>query len=235
MSNHTDADALACEPGVVVRFARQAAELAGADLVVVPGTRATVADLAWLRERQIDEAIARHAARGLPVLGICGGYQMLGTLLDDDVESGAGQVPGLGLLPVRTVFGRDKVLARPARTLADGTVLHGYEIHHGVITRDGAEPFFADEGCRAGSVAGTVWHGLLENDSFRRGFLADVARLSGRKFTGAPDISFPAIREARLDRLADLIADHLDTARIRVLLSSGAEPVPELRLTLIPR
>jgi adenosylcobyric acid synthase len=235
MSNHTDADALACEPGVVVRFARQAAELAGADLVVVPGTRATVADLAWLRERQIDEAIARHAALGLPVLGICGGYQMLGTLLDDDVESGAGRVPGLGLLPVRTVFGRDKVLARPARTMADGTVLHGYEIHHGVITRDGAEPFFADEGCRAGSVAGTIWHGLLENDSFRRGYLADVARLSGRKFTGAPDISFPAIREARLDRLADLIADHVDTARIRLLLKSGAEPVPELRLTLIPR
>ena len=78
MSNHTDVDALACEPGVVVRFARQAAEVADADLVVLPGTRATVADLAWLRERRIDEAIARHVARGMPVLGICGGYQMLG-------------------------------------------------------------------------------------------------------------------------------------------------------------
>ena len=135
------------------------AEVAGADLVVLPGTRATVADLAWLRER-LDAALKRHAARGRAVLGICGGYQMLGTFIDDAVESGAGQVPGLGLLPVRTTFGPDKVLARPSRTLADGIVVQGYEIHHGVVTRDGGEPFFADEGCRVGAVAGTVWHGL---------------------------------------------------------------------------
>ena len=79
-----------------------AAELADANLIVLPGTRATVADLAWLRGRGIDHAVARHTARGLPVLGICGGYQMLGSHIDDEVESGAGQVPGLGLLPVRT-------------------------------------------------------------------------------------------------------------------------------------
>ena len=110
MSNHTDADALACEPGVIVRFARQAAELADADLIVLPGSRATVRDLGWLRERGIDAAITRHVARGLPVLGICGGYQMLGTVIDDEVESGAGRVPGLGLLPVRTAFGPGKVV-----------------------------------------------------------------------------------------------------------------------------
>jgi adenosylcobyric acid synthase len=235
MSNHTDADALACEPGVVVRFARHAAELADADLVILPGTRATVADLVWMRSRGIDSAIARHAARGLPVLGICGGYQMLGTVVDDDVESGAGQVTGLGLLPVRTAFGPEKVLARPARPLADGTVLEGYEIHYGLVTREGAEPFFADEGCQAGSVAGTIWHGLLENDSFRRSYLTGVARVSGRRFTAAPDISFAAIREAKLDRLADLIADHLDTAAVRTLLASGPPAQPELRLTLSPR
>jgi adenosylcobyric acid synthase len=232
MSNHTDVDALACEPGVVVRFARHAAELADADLVILPGSRATVRDLAWLRERQIDTAVARHVARGLPVLGICGGYQMLGTLIEDDVESGAGEVPGLGLLPVRTLFGPEKVLARPARALADGVIVHGYEIHHGAVTRDDGEPFFADEGCRVEAVAGTVWHGLLENDSFRREYLTYVARVAGRSFTGAQDVSFSAVREGKLDRLADLIAGHLDSARIRKLLASGADPLPPLRLSL---
>jgi adenosylcobyric acid synthase len=232
MSNHTDVDALACEPGVVVRFARQAAELADADLLILPGSRATVRDLAWLRERDIDKAVARHVARGLPVLGICGGYQMLGTLIDDDVETGSGQVPGLGLLPVRTLFGPEKVLARPARTLADGVIVHGYEIHHGTVTRDGGEPFFADEGCRVEAVAGTVWHGLLENDSFRREYLTYVARVAGRSFTGAQNVSFAAMREAKLDRLAELIAGHLDGMRIRKLLASGTDPLPPLRLTL---
>jgi adenosylcobyric acid synthase len=206
--------------------------LADADLVILPGSRATVRDLDWMRERQIDKAVGRHAARGLPVLGICGGYQMLGTLIHDDVESGAGQVPGLGLLPVRTSFGPEKVLARPSRTLADGVIVNGYEIHHGTVIRDGGEPFFADEGCRVEAVAGTVWHGLLENDSFRREYLTYVARVAGRSFTGAQDVSFGAIREAKLDSLADLVAGHLDGASVRKLLSAGADALPPLRLTL---
>ncbi len=119
MSNHTDVDALAVEPGVVVRFATHAAELADSDLIVLPGTRATVTDLAWVRARGIDAAIARHAASGRPVLGICGGYQMLGELIEDQVESRAGDVRGLGLLPVTTRFGPVKVLGQ-ARMHAAG-------------------------------------------------------------------------------------------------------------------
>ena len=234
MSNHTDMDALACEPGVVVRFARLAAELADADLIVLPGTRATVTDLAWLRERGIDVAIARHVARGLPVLGICGGYQMLGTVIDDDVESDAGQVSGLGLLPVQTTFGREKVLARPSRTLADGVEVHGYEIHLGEVIREGGEPFFADEGCRVDAVAGTVWHGLLENDGFRREYLSYVARVAGRSFSGAQDVCFEAIRDAQFDRLADLIADHADQDHLLALLTGVYQPGPVVQMSLVP-
>jgi adenosylcobyric acid synthase len=235
MSNHTDVDALAVEPGVVVRFVSEPAELADADLVVLPGSRSTVADLIWLRDRGLDVALARHAAAGRAVLGICGGYQMLGTAIDDQVESGAREVPGLGLLPVRTDFGPEKVLARPHRVLADGTVVEGYEIHHGVMTRDGGEPLVADEGCRAGTVAGTVWHGLLENDAFRRGYLSEVARTCGRRFVVSPSTSFAATREAQLDRLADLVAGHLDRAGVERLLDGGHRPGPTLRLELGPR
>ncbi|MDR2988466.1 MAG: cobyric acid synthase [Nocardiopsaceae bacterium] len=232
MSNHTDVDALAIEPGVVVRFSRHAAELADADLIVLPGTRSTVPDLGWLRDRGIDQAVARHVASGKPVLGICGGYQMLGTAIDDPVESGAGRVTGLGLLPVRTLFQDAKTLARPSAVLSDGTVVHGYEIHHGVVAREGGEPFFATEGCRSGPVAGTVWHGLLENDDFRREYLSEVSRRCGRRFAAAPDISFAKIREERLDRLGDLVADHIDEDLVRDLLETGGRPGRTMRFVL---
>ncbi len=113
MSNFTDVDALAAEPGVVVRFVDRAEELADADLVIVPGTRGTVKALAWLRERGLADALVRRAAEGRPVLGICGGFQVLGERIEDEVESRAGVVDGLGVLPVRIRFDRDKTLARP--------------------------------------------------------------------------------------------------------------------------
>jgi len=234
MSNHTDLDALATEPGVVVRFVTEPGGLYDSDLVVLPGTRATVADLAWLRERGLDAAIRRHAAAGRPVLGICGGYQMLGTDLDDPVESRAGVVAGLGLLPVRTRFEPAKTLARPERVLADGSVLRGYEIHHGTVRREGGEPLVADIGCRDGAVAGTIWHGLLENDGFRRRYLAGAAAAAGRRFTVAPGTDFAAIREERLDRLGDLVADHLDRDGVHRLLAGGAGRPPTLELARRP-
>ncbi len=223
ISNFTDADALAAEPGVLVRFAGTPAELADADLVVLPGSRATVADLRWLRDRGLADAIADRARAGRPVLGICGGYQMLASRIDDPVESRLGEVDGLGLLPVRVRFGAAKRLGRPTGR-ALGAPVTGYEIHHGIaeVTDPAAEPFL--DGCRRGAVWGTSWHGVLENDEFRRAFLAEVAAVAGRDFTPAPGTEFAAVRQARLDVLGDLVADHLDTAALTGLIENGSPP-----------
>ncbi|MCX4397459.1 MULTISPECIES: cobyric acid synthase [unclassified Streptomyces] len=219
MSNFTDVDALAAEPGVVVRFVDRAEELSDADLVVVPGTRGTVKALAWLRERGLADALVRRAAEGRPVLGICGGFQILGEHIEDEVESRAGHVDGLGLLPVHIRFDQEKTLARPVGR-ALGAPVEGYEIHHGVADVLGGEPFL--DGCRAGAVWGTHWHGSLESDEFRRRFLTEVARGAGRRFVPAPDTCFAALREEQLDRLGDLVEEHADTDALLRLIESGA-------------
>jgi adenosylcobyric acid synthase len=223
ISNFTDIDALTAEPGVLVRMAASAEELADADLVIIPGSRATVADLAFLRERGLSDVIAARALAGRPVLGICGGYQMLCQEIADDVESGAGTVSGLGLLPASVVFAESKTLGRPSGT-AYGVPVSGYEIRHGQVTVTGimAEPFL--DGCRSGTVWGTSWHGTLENDQFRRAFLTDVAGFAGRDFKPAPDTNFSALREAGLDLLGDLVADNLDTGAILRLIDGGPPP-----------
>ncbi|MGW6409813.1 cobyric acid synthase [Streptomyces vinaceus] len=219
MSNFTDVDALAAEPGVVVRFVDRAEELADADLVVVPGTRGTVKALEWLRERGLADALLRRAAEGRPVLGICGGFQVLGEHIEDEVESRAGSVDGLGLLPVRIRFEREKTLERPSGT-ALGEAVDGYEIHHGVAEVLGGEPFL--DGCRVGSVWGTHWHGSLESDGFRRAFLREVAAAAGRRFVPSPDTSFSSLREEQLDLLGDLIEEHADTDALLGLIEAGA-------------
>ena len=219
LSNWTDIDALRTEPGVLVRFATTPEELADADLVVVPGTRATVEDLAWLRRRGLDQVLARRAAAGQPVLGVCGGYQMLGGAVTDAVESRAGTVAGLGLLPVRTVFGADKVLGRPRGAWRGHDIGTAYEIHHGVVEVLGGEAFL--DGCRVGSVSGTVWHGALESDGFRRAYLAEVAAAAGRDWEPGTEL-FEDVRQARLDLLADVVADALDTDAVVRLIEQGA-------------
>ncbi|SDC66426.1 cobyric acid synthase [Actinokineospora iranica] len=228
ISNATDVEALACEPGVSVRFVTEPSRLADADLVVLPGSKSTVADLGWLRSTGLADAVAAHAARGLPVLGVCGGFQMLGTRIDDRVESGAGVVDGLGLLDVGVAFAEEKTLSRPSGT-AFGEPATGYEIHHGRVVRRGDLPGLVTlpdgtvEGAAAGAVLGTHWHGLLENDGVRRALLRWAAERSGRTgFRTAADVSFAAARAAQLDLLGDLVADHIDTDAVRRLIDQGA-------------
>ncbi|MGW7686804.1 cobyric acid synthase [Kribbella sp. NPDC054772] len=227
ISNFTDLDALAVEPTNSVFFTTSPGEVRDADLVVLPGSRATSSDLDWLRSLGLADAVAARVAAGRPVLGICGGYQMLGTTISDPhgVESsvergggdgveGGGERRGLGLLPVATTFAREKTLARPAPT--------AYEIHHGVVDVIGNADEFPG-GCRVANAWGTIWHGLLDDDTARHAFLTEVATQTGKP---APDgsISFAALRESRLDRLADLIEEHADTKALLQLIESGAPP-----------
>ncbi|MEA2290911.1 MAG: adenosylcobyric acid synthase [Solirubrobacteraceae bacterium] len=227
ISNFTDIDALAAEPGVRVRFTRSPTDVDRADLVLLPGTKATVEDLAGLRASGLADAVRERAAAGGPILGVCGGYQMLGGRIEDDVESSSGAVDGLGLLPVDTVFATDKLLRHTAGTL-DGLPATGYEIRHGRPVRRGGEALIADgsdagEGCVDGAVLGTSWHGLLEGDAVRRALLRRVAERRGRDWVPGTE-PFAAVRERHLDRLGDLVEEHADTAALLELVERGAPP-----------
>ncbi|HVL82777.1 MAG TPA: cobyric acid synthase [Pseudonocardia sp.] len=227
ISNATDAEALACEPGVAVRYVTEPSRLADVDLVVLPGSKATVADLAWLRERGLADAVLEHARAGRSVLGICGGYQMLGHRIADphgvEVPGGA-DVAGLGLLDLEVTFDVVKHLGTPSAT-AWGEEVTGYEIHHGRVVRSADPPLVGTEGSDAGALLGTHWHGLLENDRFRRALLARVAAQAGRTgFRPAPDTCFTAERAAQLDLLGDLVDAHLDTAALEDVIRHGAAP-----------
>jgi adenosylcobyric acid synthase len=221
ISNFTDVDALGLEPGLDVVFAADPRALSDADLVVLPGTRATIADLAWLRDRGLDRAVLAHATAGRPVLGICGGFQMLGRRVADPhgVEGDPAEVDGLGLLDVRTDFAPEKVL-RLMRGAALGAGTTGYEIHHGRVARgEGVEEFLG--GARGENVFGTMWHGSLEGDTFRAAFLTEVARRTGHVWEPS-GVSFAAARERRLELLADLVEEHLDVAALAGLAADGA-------------
>ncbi|MGI9022038.1 MAG: cobyric acid synthase, partial [Acidimicrobiales bacterium] len=221
IANFTDFDALATEPGVGVRMVDNAGALGDPDLVVLPGTKATVADLEWLRGQGLDRALARVRAQGSVVVGICGGYQMLGREITDTVESGRGRVAGLGWLDVTTEFGIDKVTrqrrGRWAPLPAQGAAraqdhrLSCYQIHHGRVVHGatatpwihlddayGSEPEGVVGADGHGTVLGTSLHGLFDDDGFRTAFLVGVAARRGRAFVPA-DRSFAAAREAQID------------------------------------
>jgi adenosylcobyric acid synthase len=250
ISNSTDVEALACEPGVSVRWADDPSRLADADLVVVPGSKSTVSDLEWLRRTGIADALVARAAAGRPMLGICGGYQMFARRIRDEVESDSGEIAGLGLLDLDIEFAEPKVLRHitgrsgaPGGTVRDpapdataaienvGEIpLRGYEIHYGRVARSGDPAWLELDDSRAeGSAHGAIWgthlHGLMESDEFRRAWLREVATHAGCPgFVVAEDTSVAAERESQLDLLADLIEKRLDTAALERLITAGATP-----------
>ena len=222
ISNFTDFMPLEQHPLLGVRYVQTTRELGAPDLVILPGTKNTMDDLLWLRQSGLEAAVQKLAAGGTPVLGVCGGYQMLGKTLDDSTgtESGHPQtLRGLGLLPTRTVFTNEKRRTQSTATTAApfaGAELAGYEIHTGrtSIQEQGA-PFctLADgtpEGCVQGNVFGTYLHGLFDSGELTERLAELLCRRKGIAMESAAPITMQAYREQQFDLLADGVRHALD-------------------------
>jgi len=215
ISNHTDFDPLRLHPNVDFRYVGPDEAIPPADLVVLPGSKNTRSDLAWLRARGWDTALQRHLRYGGRVIGICGGFQMLGHAVHDPegVEGEAGSSAGLGLLDVETTLRPGKQLRRvTGRLWRDAAAVAGYEIHAGVTRGAGlagavAELDSATDGARSGDdrVLGTYLHGIFDESAARDALL----RWAGLDDPGEAG-DYAALREAGIDRLADACEAHLD-------------------------
>ena len=232
ISNFTDFMPLEQHPLLGVRYVQAARELGMPDLIILPGTKNTVNDLLWLRQCGLETAVQKLARRGTPVLGVCGGYQMLGGMLDDSAgtESGRPQtLRGLELLPTRTVFTLEKRRAQVTATAAApfaGAALTGYEIHTGRTTVEGA-PFctLADgtpDGCVQGSVFGTYLHGLFDSGELTEKLAALLCRRKGLAPETAAPLTMQAYREQQFDLLADGVRRALDMSAIYAAMGLAA-------------
>ena len=220
LSNFTDFMPLEQHPLLGVRYVSNAHELGAPDLILLPGTKNTVDDLLWLRQCGLETALLKLAAKGMPVLGVCGGYQMLGQILDDPTGSESGRpqtLRGLGLLPTRTVFSEQKRRAQVKATVAApfaGAELEGYEIHTGVTEAEG-EPFarYPDggrEGCVQGNVFGTYLHGLFDTGTLTEALAGWLCRRKGSDPSDAALIPMEEYRRQQFDILADGVRGALD-------------------------
>lgn len=228
IANFDEFAPLAAERGVAVRYIRRAEDLGDPNAIILPGTKVTLSDLTWLRATGLDKAVIARSQAGATLVGICGGYQMLGQHLADPhgVESHAGDVAlGLGLLPVTTEFSPIKQTHQAHLRLHDGQVVRGYEIHMGTTQRfDGAQPFgeiisrgsepmqLPDGAIRSdGKVWGTYLHGIFENRDFRHNWLRNL---------GWTHIGYDSTDEedAEYDRLADAVEEALDWSSIDEML-----------------
>jgi adenosylcobyric acid synthase len=229
LSNFTDFDPLLVEEGVAVRFVDHVSVLGDPDLIVLPGTKSTMADLAWLRTTGLADLIAARRSSPSPptILGVCGGFQMLGHTLEDPdgVESPVSTARGFAWLPLTTGFKAEKITRRRIGISSSGAPVHGYEIRHGRtrpkedwegwLSLSGVSPGESDGDVesasdRTGRIFGTSLHGLFESDRFRSEFLSDVAQARGNAWRPA-ESCFAEARERQIDRVADACAAYLHT------------------------
>ena len=236
LSNFTDFAALEATPGVGVRYVMRASELGNPDMLLLPGTKSTISDLQWLRECGLEAAIKKLAAQNTLIVGICGGYQMLGArIVDTEGSEGGGSIAGMGLLPVHTEFAAEKHRARTKAavlhtqgTLARlaGTMLEGYEIHMGrTALFEGARPFLALEngetdGCAQGNVYGSYLHGFFDAAACREAVLSALCAKKGVSLEQEA-FDLKTYKETQYDLLADGIRSSLDMAFIYRILEKG--------------
>ena len=221
ISNFTDFIPLEQHPLLGVRYVQNAHQLGGPDCIVLPGTKNTVDDLLWLRQCGLEAAVQKLAAKGTPVLGVCGGYQMLGEVLDDSTGSESGRpqtVRGLGLLPTRTLFTEQKrrtqISAAVTAAPFAGAQLTGYEIHMGCTEVHGM-PFCTQtdgtpEGCVQGNVFGTYLHGLFDTGELTEKLVAFLCKKKGIDPEAADVIPMEQYRQQQLNKLADGVRGALD-------------------------
>jgi cobyric acid synthase CobQ len=225
ISNFTDIEPLVAEPDVYLRVVERADDLGNPQAIILPGSKSVIHDLAALRSCGLADAIQRLADEGCEIVGVCGGYQMLGTGIEDPlaIESNQGTIAGLGLLSMTTVLAADKKLVRQRGIHTEsGQPVHGYEIHHGRSHTDlpPTLAFTDGSGCGAVNASGRIWgsylHGIFDSDPFRRWFINRLRQRQGlAPLSGIP---VPYNLEPAFDRLAGTVRESLDMSRIYQLL-----------------
>ena len=244
ISNFTDFNLLGAEPDVAVSYITRASEVKDADIVILPGTKNTIEDLNWLKQRGIADEILRHARRGGMVIGICGGYQMLGQKLHDPmhVESRIPEIAGLGLLNFEVTFAAGKTTVQAHGNVQceagwlsahNGLMLDGYEIHSGVNSfGEGCVPFLYLNGRSEpdgitnaeGNIIGSYLHGIFDTGSFWRAIVNHVRREKGLDENNAELMTIAQFRDREFDRLAAIVRQNLDMDAVHAIIRGEEVP-----------
>lgn len=241
ISNFTDFIVLDALDEVHVRYVHSPYEVGNPDLLIIPGTKATMADLEWLRTSGMEAAILKLASLGVPILGICGGYQMLGTrICDPQGIEGAGEMQGLGLLPIQTSFVGEKRTTQSVGVFLDvndalmelsGVGVQGYEIHMGQTVREGGKPLMSlvaddgvamPEGCQSDNVYGCYLHGLFDQAEVCRALVEALLRRKGLSGSVVQARDMATYRNEQLDVLAEGIRQNMDMELVYRIIEEGA-------------
>ncbi|WP_343209151.1 cobyric acid synthase [Anaerolentibacter hominis] len=244
IANYTDFRALERLEGISLHYTVRPEDLKTADLIILPGSKSTIADLNWMKKNGLEEELYRQYQNGKLIMGICGGYQMLGEQLNDPTETEGEQfAQGLGFLPVQTSFYPDKIRVQSEGTVASlsgvwkpltGARLNGYEIHMGrsiyrrdyrkfAILSSAKQGTAQDDGCVMDNVLGTYLHGIFDSREFTERFLTIVCRHAGKKNVLGEITDFNQFKEEEYDRLADLVRHNLDMDFVYQVLERGME------------